>query len=127
MTNVNSNGEGTGGCSSKVAPSTCCQPPDGKESSCCNLKSGSWGKGKRLISLIIIMAAIGVGATSLVSKTPTQPEASKPAASCPAQPQCGAATCTNPSVSENSTQSEGSKPASSCPTQSQCSPAAGAK
>lgn len=94
MNHVTSNGEGIGGCSSKAAPPTCCQPVDENVSSCCNPKGGSWSKGKALISVIIIMAAIGVGATSFVRGTSTQSAASTPASSCPAQSQCGAAPCT---------------------------------
>ena len=33
---------------------TCCQPSDGKLSSCCDPKERSWTKGKVLISVIII-------------------------------------------------------------------------
>lgn len=93
MHNVTSNGEGSGGCSSKVAPSTCCQPADGKESSCCNPKGGSWGKCKGLLAVIIIMAAIGVGAVSFMRGNSTQPVAANPAPCAPNQ--CGAACNTD--------------------------------
>jgi hypothetical protein len=91
MHNVTSNGEGTGGCSSKVAPSTCCQYE--KVSLCCNPKGGSWGKGKVLISLIIILAAIGVGAASFMRGNSTQAVAANPAPCAPNQ--CGAACNTD--------------------------------
>lgn len=102
MTKLTSNGEATDGCPSKVAPSTCCQPTDDRVSACCNPPGRSWGKGKGLIAGLIILAAIGVGATSFVKGNSSPPEASKPAASCPAQAQCGAATCTNASANGTS-------------------------
>ena len=108
MDNETSHGEGIGGCSSKGAPSTCCQSVDEKDSSCCNPKGGSWGKGKALLAALIIMMAIGVGTVSFMRGKAAQPLAAT-SASCPPT-QCGAASC----------QSVVSKPGSSCPTPSQC-------
>ncbi len=52
--------------------STCYQSSEGQSSPCCNPKDGSWNKGKMLISAVIIMAAIGVGANSFVRVTSAQ-------------------------------------------------------
>ncbi|MEW6350475.1 MAG: hypothetical protein AB1646_15535 [Thermodesulfobacteriota bacterium] len=48
------------------ASSTCCLSSKGRPSACGNPKDGYWNKGKLLISAVIIIAAIGVGAGSLV-------------------------------------------------------------
>ncbi len=61
-----------GGCSCKDPSPTCCPLPNGNESSCCSPTNESGNKGKTLISIIIIMAAIGVGANSLVRGTSAQ-------------------------------------------------------
>ncbi len=92
MDDVTSNEQGIGGCSSKGAPATCCQSVEEKVSSCCNPKGGSWCKGKALIAALIILAAIGVGAVSLMRGNAAQPVATTPP-SCPPG-QCGA-TCNN--------------------------------
>lgn len=105
MNNVTSNEEGQGGCSFKTTQSSCCQPAGGNGSSCCAPRGSFWGKGKTLIALIIIIAAIGVGAHSLVKEAATRTEAINPSANC--SPQC----------SVSSIQPEAAKPGS-CPTQS---------
>jgi hypothetical protein len=48
------------------APTACCHPADGSASACCNPQDASWNKGKLLIALIIIVAAIAVGANSFL-------------------------------------------------------------
>ncbi len=68
-------------CPSDTGLPTCCQPADGKTSPCCNPKDGSWGKGKALIALIIIVAAIGLAANSLVRGTSAQSDKAGPAKS----------------------------------------------
>jgi len=68
-----------GGFPLKGASSTCCQSSGGKSSSCCNPQNGSWNKGKMLISAVIIMAAIGVGASSFVRVTSAQSDKASPA------------------------------------------------
>lgn len=93
MNHLTSNGNGTGDCSSKGAPSTCCQTVDEKVSSCCNPNSGSWGRGKALLAAIIILAAIGVGAVSFLRGNAAQPQAATPAPCAPNQ--CGAACTTD--------------------------------
>lgn len=49
---------------------------DGGENSCCAPGTRAWGKGKALVSVIIIVAALGVGAHSLVRSTSAQSEKS---------------------------------------------------
>ena len=66
---------------SEDAAATCCQPAAGNVSSCCNPGEASWKKGKTLVSVIIIMAAIGVGANSFLSGNSAQSYTTVPAKS----------------------------------------------
>lgn len=128
MNDLIPDGKEIGGGSPNWSQTSCCQPADGNGSSCCNPPGGSWGKAKTLISLIVIIVAIGVGAHSLVKGASTQTEVSKPVSNC--SPQCGAASCQSvaskpgssclPQCGPASSQSEASKPAASCPNPSQC-------
>ena len=59
----------------------CCQPAAGNASSCCTPGEASWKKGKTLVSVIIIMAAIGVGANSFLSGNSAQSYTTVPAKS----------------------------------------------
>jgi hypothetical protein len=59
-------------CCGKDPSPTCCRPADANQSSCCPPRDKSWNKGKTLVSAVIIMAAIGVGANSLVRGTSAQ-------------------------------------------------------
>jgi len=65
----------------KDPSATSCQPSEGKASSCCNPQNASRSKGKMLISVVIIVAAIGVGASSFVRVTSGQSAKSGPARS----------------------------------------------
>lgn len=80
MTDLFDEGE-MGGVPLKDAQSTCCQTSGGSASSCCNPESGSRSKGKMLISAIIIVAALGVGANSFVRVTSAQSDKIGPARS----------------------------------------------
>ena len=81
MNDVTRDDKETACCPSDAALPTCCQPADGKTSPCCNPKDGSRGKGKALIALIIIVAAIGLAANSLVRGTSAQLDKAGPAKS----------------------------------------------
>ncbi len=72
MNEMTSDDKRTGACSPGSAPSSCCQPGDAHMSSCCEPKNGSWSKGKALISAIVIVAAVVVGAHSFVRGTSAQ-------------------------------------------------------
>jgi len=78
-----------------------------------------------MISLIIIIAAIGVGAHSLVKGAATQTEAAKPGSNCPSQCSSvsGQSAVSTPSAcpaqcATVASPAEPAKPAASCPTQS---------
>ncbi len=72
MNEVSSDEKGKSCCAIKDSGTTCCQPEAEKVSSCCNHGKASWGKGKTLVSVIIIMAAIAVGANSFFSANSAQ-------------------------------------------------------
>jgi len=59
-------------CEANDAAATCCETEAGNVSSCCSPKDRLGSKSKLLISAIIIIAAIGVGANSLVRGTSAQ-------------------------------------------------------
>ncbi len=69
MNDVTSHEGAKGCCSSEDAGTICCPPADGGVSSCCSPKEVSWNKDKALVSLVIIVAAIAVGAYSFVRGT----------------------------------------------------------
>lgn len=81
MNDLISDEKGNNCCAANNAAPPCCQPEAGNVSSCCNPKDGPWSKRKVLISVIIIIAAIGVGANSLVRGTSAQSYNSGPAKS----------------------------------------------
>jgi hypothetical protein len=81
MNDLTSDEERKSCCASEDAASTCCQPGPGNVSSCCAPGAVSWKKGKTLVSVIIIMAAIGVGANSFLSGNSAQSYTSVPAKS----------------------------------------------
>jgi glutaredoxin len=153
MNDLIPDGKETGGGSPNGSQPSCCQPAVGNGSSCCDPRGSSWGKGKALISLIIIIAAIGVGANSLLRGAATRTEAVNPASNCSPQcaaasgqsavskpgscpAQCGAtssqvgiskaAACPTPCCATASSPSETSKPAASCPSQSGAAPCSNA-
>ena len=72
MNDPNSDVKGNCCGAAEDAAATCCQPSDGNLSSCCHPKDGSWTKGKVVISVIIIAAAIAVGANSFLRGTSAQ-------------------------------------------------------
>ncbi|MFH0826088.1 MAG: hypothetical protein V2B18_25330 [Pseudomonadota bacterium] len=58
-----------GCCKAEQNDTACCQSPDGEMSSHRSPGQASWKNGKILVSVIIILAAIGVGAHSFVKAT----------------------------------------------------------
>jgi hypothetical protein len=68
------------GCSCESSPA-CCPSTDGTEASCCTPGVASRNGRKALVSAIVIIAAIGVGAHSLVRGTSAQSYTSGPAKS----------------------------------------------
>lgn len=114
MNDLSPDGKGIGKGSLKGTGLNCCQPADGQESRCCGPKS--WGKCKALIAVLIILAAIAVGAHSFMRGNAAQSGAAAPASS--GSPSCGA-SCTNPSAT--SPQAEAANPGSG-PAQSPCCP-----
>ena len=141
MNNVASDEEGLG-CSPKTTQRSCCQPAGGNGSLCCPPKGSFWGKGKALIALIIILAAIGVGVHSLVKGAATRTEVANPTPVCSPQGSAGSgqsgaskpgfcptqsagASCTNSVEKGTSPQSTASTPSPCCPVQSQCGVAPG--
>jgi hypothetical protein len=81
MNDPTSDEEGKSCCASEDAAATCCQPAAGNVSSCCTPGAGSWKNGKTLVSVIIIMAAIGVGANSFFNGNSAQSYTTVPAKS----------------------------------------------
>jgi hypothetical protein len=81
MNDLTSNDKGKSCCASEDTASTCCQPATGNVSSCCAPGAVSWQKGKTLVSVIIIMAAIGVGANSFFNGNSAQSYTTVPAQS----------------------------------------------
>jgi hypothetical protein len=81
MNDLNSEEKTTGGCCSQAAPTSCCQPSDRSASTCCNTEDTSWRRGKLIISAIIIMAAIAVGANSFLNGNTAQSYTTIPAKS----------------------------------------------
>lgn len=72
MNDVTSEEKGKSCCGSGDATATCCQPAAGSPSSCCAPGEVSWKKGKMLVSALIMLAAIGVGANSFFSGNSAQ-------------------------------------------------------
>ena len=81
MNDLTSDEKGKSCCASEDAAAACCQPAAGNVSSCCAPGEASWKKGKTLVSVIIIMAAIGVGANSFLSGNSAQSYTTVPAKS----------------------------------------------
>ena len=67
MKDLISGEKGMSGCCSGDSGNSCCPPSDGNVSPCCNPGDSPWSKTKLLISVIIIVAAIIVGANSFLS------------------------------------------------------------
>ena len=72
MNESTSGGKEESCCAARDSTSICCEPTAGNLSSCCSPKAVSWKKRKLLVSVIIIMAAIGVGLHSFVRGTSAQ-------------------------------------------------------
>ena len=81
MSELTSDEKGKSCCATEDSGTACCQPAAGNASSCCTPGEASWKKGKTLISVIIIMAAIGVGANSFLSGNSAQSYTTVPAKS----------------------------------------------
>jgi len=81
MNDLTSDEKGKSCCASEDAAATCCQPTAGNSSSCCAPGEVSWKKGKMLVSAIIILAAIGVGANSFFNGNSAQSYTTVPAKS----------------------------------------------
>lgn len=81
MNDLTSDEQGKSCCASEDSAATCCQPTAGNSSSCCAPGAASWKKGKTLVSVIIILAAIGVGANSFFSGNSAQSYTTVPAKS----------------------------------------------
>jgi hypothetical protein len=81
MNDVTSDEKGKSCCGSEDAAATCCQPAAGNASSCCAPEAVSGKKWKTLVSVIIILAAIGVGANSFLSGNSAQSYTAVPAKS----------------------------------------------
>lgn len=126
MNNLISNEEGQGSSPSKTTQSGCCPPATGNGSSCCASEGRSWGKGKALIALIIIIAAIAVGAHSWVKGSSTRTEAVTQAPTCSSPCGTAAGESAAPQSGSCPTQSGGASTSSSCcPAQSQSGTAPG--
>lgn len=68
-------------CVSKHAPANCCQTPADSSSACCAPEERSWKNKKTLLSVIIILAAMGVGANSFFNGNSAQSYTTVPAKS----------------------------------------------
>ncbi len=79
-----------GSCSSKTTQPGCCPPAGGNKSSCCAPGGSSWGKGKALIALLIVIAAIAVGVNSWMKEAVTRTTEVPQAPNCSSP--CGAAS-----------------------------------
>jgi hypothetical protein len=80
MNDPTSDEKGKSCCASEDA-AACCQPAAGNSSSCCNPGSVSGKKWKTLVSVVIILAAIGVGANSFFNGNSAQSYTTVPAKS----------------------------------------------
>lgn len=78
MNDLNSDEKAKGCCVDGDAAATCCQPAAGSVSSCCAPGDVSWQKSKTLVSVVIIAAAIAVGAHSFVKGTSAQSQNTGP-------------------------------------------------
>jgi len=126
MSNPTSSEEGQGSCSSKTTQSGCCPPAGGNGSSCCAPGGSSWGKGKALIALLIIIAAIAVGVNSWVKRAVSRTEA-VPQAPNRSSP-CGAASGQPGKAQPGSCPSQSAAASTSsacCPAQPQSDAASG--
>ncbi len=81
MNDPTSNEKGISCCASEDAAATCCQPSAGNVSSCCTPGAASGKRWRTLLSVIIILAAIGVGANSFFNGNSAQSYTTVPAKS----------------------------------------------
>ena len=81
MNDLTSAENGKSCCASEASGEACCQPAAGNVSSCCAPGAASWKRGKTLVSVIIILAAIGVGANSFFNGNSAQSYTTVPAKS----------------------------------------------
>jgi hypothetical protein len=125
MTNPTSNEE-VQGSSSRTMQSGCCPPAGETGPSCCPPGGSSWGKGKALIALLIIIAAIAVGVNSWVKGAVNRTEAVTQAPNCSSP--CGAASGQPVKTQAGSCASQsaaGSTSSACCPAQPQSDAASG--
>jgi hypothetical protein len=128
MSTPTSSEEGQGNCSSKTTQSGCCPTADGNGPLCCAPGGSSWGKGKALIALLIIIAAIAVGVNSWVKGSVSRTEAEPQATNCSSP--CGAASGQPGKTQPGSCPSQSaatSTSSSCCPAQPQSDTASGAQ
>jgi hypothetical protein len=81
MNEVHSGEKGKSCCAVEDSGAACCQPAAGNASSCCAPGAVSGKKWRTLVSVIIIMAAIGVGANSFLNGNSAQSYSTVPAKS----------------------------------------------
>jgi hypothetical protein len=81
MSGVAPDEKGKSCCTNADSKTACCQSDPANVSSCCSPGEASWKKGKTLISVVIIMAAVAVGAHSFLSGNSAQSYTTVPAKS----------------------------------------------
>jgi hypothetical protein len=81
MSEVTSDEKGKSCCTTADSKTVCCQSEPANASSCCTPGEASWRKGKTLISVIIIVAAVAVGTHSFLSGNSAQSYTAVPAKS----------------------------------------------
>jgi hypothetical protein len=81
MSDVTSDEKGKSCCASEDPGATCCQPAAGSLSLCCAPGAVSWKTGKTVVSVVIILAAIGMGANSFFNGNSAQSYTTVPAKS----------------------------------------------
>jgi hypothetical protein len=73
MNEVSPDDKKAGGCVPENVSLDCCRSPEWKSSSCCDPGVGKrWNKAKCFVSAIIILAAVGVGANSIIRENSAQ-------------------------------------------------------
>ncbi len=81
MSGVASDEKGKSCCTTADSKTACCQSQPANASSCCTPGETSWSKGKTLIAVIIIIAAVAVGTHSIWSGNSAQSYTAAPAKS----------------------------------------------
>jgi hypothetical protein len=81
MSELASDEKGKSCCTTADSKTACCQSEPANVSSCCSPGEASWEKGKTLIAVIIIVAAVAVGTHSFLSGNSAQSYTTVPAKS----------------------------------------------